>query len=626
MTTPEAVTTRDFDSAVQRWKRELELADKEEKTWRELAPKIIKRYRDERRRDNDSRRFNILWSNVETLKPAIFSQTPAPDVRRRFLDQDPIGRDAAEIMERALSFSIDDYDFDSVIEQVRDDMLLAGRGVARVTYEAEIDREPLDVVPIFDFDPETGEEFEAGERFMRNGVDTEPDGRDGNGPFVENITDETVRCEYVYWEHFRMSPARTWADVRWIAFKHFMTRDQLKEMWPDKAAQVPLNATVDPAEDSERTKGTDEPDTPFRRAVVWEIWDKTGGEVKWYAEGMTELLESTEPPLTLQGFFPIPEPLYAITTTDTMVPVPEFTIYQDQADELDTLTFRINKLIGAAKVAGIYSARQEETINALAQADDLDLVPAQDWLALADQGGIGRAIEWLPLDQIATVLAGLYRQREQLRQEIFELTGISDLFRGSSSPSETATAQRIKGNFGQLRMTPRQKPMARFVRDVLRLKAEIIAEQFDPTTIARMTGQVITDDVVGIYRDDRLRSFRIDIETDSTVKPDAEREKAEATEFMSAVTAYLQGAVGIAAQAPGTIPMLMEMLKFGVRNFKTGRTLEEVIDQTAEQLQGQAAQLQEQQALATAVPADGAAPGNAQAAGAVPQPQLSVVQ
>ena len=37
-------------------------------------------------------------------------------------------------------------------------------------------------------------------------------------------------------------------------------------------------------------------------------------------------------------------------------------------------------------------------------------------------------------------------------------------------------------------MQPRQKPFHRFIRDVLRIKAEIIAEHYSPETLARMTG------------------------------------------------------------------------------------------------------------------------------------------
>ncbi len=590
--TGDSESARDFSSEVLRWKRELELADREEKAWRELAPKIIRRYRDERNRASHDRKFNIFWSNVETLKPAVYSHTPVPDVRRRFLDQDPIGREAAELLERALSFAIDDYDFDGAMELVRDDMLLGGRGVARVRYDADIARRPMEISS-----EEQGAAHEADARAIPAPNDA-ADGEDENGPFVEVVTDESVRCEYVYWEHFRMSPARTWADVRWVAFKHFMTRDQLRQMWPDRGSKVPLHATTDPS-DAHESRGVEkEPDTPFRRAIVWEIWDKTSRRVKWWAEQTPWLLEDTPPPLDLVAFFPVPQPVYAVRTSDSMTPVPEFMIYQDQADELDRLTSRINRLIESAKVAGIYSARQEETIRALAHADDLDLVPAQDWLALADQGGVSRAIEWLPLDQIATVLSGLYRQREQLRQEIFELTGISDLFRGSSRPGDTATAQRIKGDFGSMRLSPRQKPMARFVRDIVRIKAEIIADQFAPETLSRMTGRVVTEDILAVLRDDRLRRFRIDIETDSTVQPDAERERQNAAAFLSAMTSYLQAAGQIANQAPATVPMLMELLKFGVRSFKTARAVEDVIDETAEVLKQQSAA----QALSEATP------------------------
>ena len=97
---------------VKRWIAELDLADGEEKDWREESKKLWEQYEGKHRKADS---FNILWSNTETLAPALYNTTPQPDVRRRFKDADPIGKHVSKIIERALSYQIDAYDFDDEI-------------------------------------------------------------------------------------------------------------------------------------------------------------------------------------------------------------------------------------------------------------------------------------------------------------------------------------------------------------------------------------------------------------------------------------------------------------------------------------------------------------------------------
>ena len=66
------------------WLDRINQADKAEKQWRIRAGKIIKKYRSDDGVDlqgnRQSESFNILWSNVETLAPALYNRTPKPDI------------------------------------------------------------------------------------------------------------------------------------------------------------------------------------------------------------------------------------------------------------------------------------------------------------------------------------------------------------------------------------------------------------------------------------------------------------------------------------------------------------------------------------------------------------------
>ena len=573
---------------VKMWKQEIRLHgdSSKEGEWRKRATRVLERYRDERRhsdRNSSAQRFNIFYSNVETLKPSIYSKTPEPDVRRRYLDKDPDGRTAAEMLERALSAMMDDEraDFDVVMEAVRDDVLLPGRGVARVRYEAEIvtrEAMPLTQAAI---NQDTGEEEINTLGFVLDGQPVEPEIDAQGRATVEEKVDERVWAEYVPWQHFRYFPASAerWDQVYAVGFRHFMTQDMLAEQFGTKSKDVTLGAEMTDEKDG-RDKDV------VKRAEVWEIWDKRVEERVWFGWDDVEPIEVEDDPLNLEGFFPCPRPLYAIKTNDSMVPVPELTLYQDQADELDNITSRINHIIDMIRVRGAWDSTLK-AMGDILQAPEGEMVSV-DGAAFAEKG-IAGALWMVPIEQYAQVLVVLTQQRAELKQEIYEITGISDLMRGATKASETATAQRIKGTFGAQRSTPRQKPMERFARDLLRIMAEVAAEHFSPETFARMTGMQPEPQVMELLRDEKVRGFRIDIETDSTVQPDAEAEKQNTVEFVTSITGYMETAATIGAQVPQMTPLLMEMLKFAMRRFKVGRTLEQVIDETADQL-SQAAQ------------------------------------
>ena len=599
------------------WLGEIDRAGKREADWRKEAREILERYRNEKRR---RRGFNILWANTELLKPAVLSRTPQPDVRRRFLQEDQAALAGAELLEKALKFTADDprYGFVEMLEAARDDMLLAGRGVVRVVYERELKREPLRATEVPDeagLTTRTVFTTEAGRA-------VEPDMFDDEGNALRlEVARQEIYCKHVYWEDYREGDARCWEDVPWVAYRHTLTRRQLRKQFGSVATRVPLNARRRGSSDDNSDTRSKDPESPLDRAIVWEVWDRSKRERVWVAEGFHDtVLDVEDDPLKLERFFPQPAPLYAVNSTATRVPVPEFRQYRDQADELNEISLRITRLIKALKVRGAYAGVMKELADIL-NGDENELYPIEDWAALQDMGGLEKSVMWLPLETIAGVLAGLYRQRGELKAEIFELTGLSDILRGASDPRETRGAQEIKANFGTVRLTPRQRPIERFVREIFQIKGEIIAEHFTAEQLLMMTGTplpseppglsgqgpvqaqpgnaaaqpAMMDQVMALLRSDKLRKFTIDIETDSTVQVDAQREQANVIEFLSVSTQFISSAAGAAQQSPAMVPLFLEMYKTAARRFKMGRELEDVIDGTMSNVLGLLAQAQQQQ-------------------------------
>jgi len=116
--------------------------DREFKPWVTRVNKILKCYRDERKSDDRGEgtvKFNILWSNVQTLVPATFSRIPKASVSRRYRDNDMVGRVASLILERALEYEIEHYpDFRQTTRADVLDRFLGGRGTAWARYEPHI--------------------------------------------------------------------------------------------------------------------------------------------------------------------------------------------------------------------------------------------------------------------------------------------------------------------------------------------------------------------------------------------------------------------------------------------------------------------------------------------------------
>lgn len=556
------------------WMKEIELARKREKKWRKRCEHIYALYRGEDSDDAKAASFNVLWANTETLKPAVYSKKPTPDVRRRFQDVDPVAREGAEVLERCLSYSMDAYDFDALMNDLNADNLLIGRALAVVRYIPYYGnvtvREP--VSPF-----KTDSAIDADGNVIAS-IPVYPEGTqfDGDAPYMEReeeqVVYEEVRCEYIgYDDYVIIGDGKRWENTRAIAIRGYMTRDELVDQFGAEIGGK-VNLTFTPPE----MDGKKEVDDFYKKAEVWEVWDKKTGKRLFMSSGYTHgPLSEEDDPLGLDGFFPVPKPLYGYRTNNSLVPVPEYALYQEQAQELDIVSKRITALTDMLQVKGIYNAVFKE-MSELMRLKDGDLKGIEG----IDSGmRLEDVIAWFPIEQIAKVLAGLYEQRDQIKQVIYEVTGIADIVRGATKASETATAQRIKGQFASLRISERRRSMEAFVRDILRIKAEIIAEKFDPETISMIAGREVSPEVVGLIQAQEPRQFRIDVETDSTVYPDAVEEQQQRTEYLSAVTALIERLAPMIQAGVVPFELAKEMLLFGSRAFKGGRELEQRLDE-----------------------------------------------
>ena len=585
------------------WQNAINDALKREKTFRRLGKECVELYE---AKTPENTPFAILYSNTETLAPAVYNQRPIPIVDRRFKDADPVGKAAADVGTRVLKFLIDaeseDYDsFDELLPAAVLNTLTTNRGLTRAKYEADT-----------------------------------TDGR---------VTNECVYGEEVRWDKFFHGYARTWKKVPWIGFEWDMDKRELRANFDEEIVNKidfsRIEAVQDTEDKTENSGETKQEQTGAKLAKVYEIWDKATKKVYFFSPCYPQgALKIVDDPLQLSGFFPIPKPLNFMRKVSTLVPTPLYVQYQSQAKELNEITRRLKNIVQALKVRGFYN-KDIEGIDKVLTAEDNVLVPVENMASMPEGTAADKMIWLMPLAELSTTAQNLYMQREQVKQVIYEITGISDILRGASVASETATAQNIKNQWGTLRLKKMQKEVQRYCREFLRIMLEIAVTKFGVDTVAAMTGLefpteeqknqakvaaqnfMITarqqmqapqlpapgqdpsqmpapqpqqppelppelqkvlgtpswEEILGVLKDDVSRAYKVDIETNSTIDAEASQDKQDISELLNALSQFLNGVGPLIQEGVLPFDVAKTMMLAIARRFTFGPQLEDSLQQ-----------------------------------------------
>ena len=608
------------------WLNEIAAARKREKEWRKDGERILEIYAGEKK---DEVPFNILFSNTETLLPALYSMTPRAVVARRFKDEQPIAKEAAKAGERALSFlldtNVDGYEtFDEAMRGATLDALLPGRGNTTVKYDAEIGELPTESV---DDEEPAGEDDEQREK-------SEPT------PYKKS---ELVCCETRSWNRVFYGYAKKWSKVPWIAYEEHIDKQEAIRLFGQQIADALNYTTAEDDDDEDGKKKQVEAKGEAKTVCIYQIWDKDGGrKIRYVCDQRKEaFLKVEEDPLGITGFFNQPKPMQFIEKSNDLTPTAPYLLYENQAEELNRLTVRINRLLEAIKARGVYDSELGDELKNILALDDNQLTPADKTSSLAAEKGLQNAIWFWPVDKLIQVLRELYVAREGCKQVIFEIMGLADIMRGASQASETLGAQEIKQAWGGLRLKRTQKEVQRYARDLLRMMLEIAASKFSEETWARMTGlpyltqqqfvqlqqmaqaaqmqmqqmmqmqppaqppmpgqppappnpqmqqmqqqmqqlqqQLQTPkwaDVLGLLKDDIQRSYKVDIETNSTVEPEAVEDQKNIAEVMNALGQFLNGIGPLVEKGVMPFQAAQSMMLAIVRRYRFGDEIEDYI-------------------------------------------------
>lgn len=639
------------------WTQELSAALKREKNWRKRGAELVDVY--ECGKEAIKHPYNILYSNTETLSPALYNQAPRPRVKPRYVQKDnALTRLAALMGQRLLQHGLDNGDpttaeFDEIMRMAVTESLVPGRGLIRIRYNA------IFQPSVEDGAEESGETTEpkneasdGDEASVESESGGESNGDEGAGEsaqggneqvsaVAEQLSSEECLFEAVSWDDFLHGAGKEWTDVPWVAFRHYMTKEDLEDNFQVTAKRMEqlVNASS-VVEDGGATSltamfattseemGQEDKDL---REPVWEIWDKVARKVLFISLGEQSPLKEVDDPCKLQGFFPIPRPLQLYRKMKDLVPQALYEAYRQQAEELNDITIRITKITRAMRIRGFYNSGVEQ-LGDLMKQDDNTLLPLTNAGQITAQGlKLDDAIWLFPIEKLVPVLQQLYNQRQQAKTIIFELTGIADIMRGSSQASETLGAQQIKSQWGTLRLKRMQKEVARFSRDALRIYLEMMVTHVSSELLRAMTGlpfptqaeqqQMLQayqqsvaqaqmqgqpappqppemaaptlEVIVESLRTDMLRNFSIDVETNSTVDAEATEDKQDMAEMMNALAQFLNGVAPLVQS--NALPMdAAKLIMINLlRRFNMGGDIEEAIMAVQPPSQGGAAEQQQ---------------------------------
>ncbi len=551
--------------------KELKASAKTLRRWRRDAQKVVKEYIDDRTEGEDTWfKLNLFNANITTLKSMMYGSLPQVAVKRRFQDaDDDIARVAAVILERMLNNDLQENgdEYNVVLRGVLEDRLVPGLGAAIVRYDMD----------------STTIETTAWDEEHQDWVEGEE----------EKLDWEDATVSYQFWGDILWSWCRNWSEMRWIAFRQYLTKEQVSARFGEKwAEQVDYkrNKTANEDIDGWDRDSSDSVD----KAEIWEIWDKESGKVFWHQENQESILDSDDDPLGLEGFFPCPPFFIANTSTTLYRPVSDFWMAKDLYQEINRLETRIAMITEAVKVVGVYDKQQDGVQRMLKEGIENDLIPVDNWAMLAEKGGLKGVIEMFPALDIAQTLERLVNQRNDAINLLYQVTGMSDILRGAASETRTsATEQELKAKFASVRVQALQDEFARFCSDLMQIKAEIICKHFEAETIAKQANVAglprVDHDKIGpaiqLLKDCDEMRFRVDIKPESVAMVDFAKKQAERTEFIQALGFFMQSAAPLVEMSPGSTPYLLEMLKFGLAGFKGADEIEGVLDGAIENFQ-----------------------------------------
>lgn len=586
------------EESAKRWVQEFAEAKRVLEKWHTAAKESDDRYRDDQDRQGD--RLNLYAAGVDLKEATIYANVPHVDVKRRDNDQDDdVARVAAEIKKRLLNADLEreEEGFPRAAALACKDWLIPGCGLIweRLVFKTQ-KTEAKDAItrPVVGTDgqPVMDETGKAQTEELAAAI-----------PASTSTVPSDVETDHVFWKDLLWSPSRVFEDLRWMARRALLGKKSFTKKFGDQ--QVPLSIGADP-------KDNTIPATPWARVEVWEIWDKENECVWWYVDGFSRVLVpigaeanpdgSIPDPLELRNFWPFPEPIIEGLTTSQFVPRPAYARTQDLYRRIDDKYTREGLLIDAIDASCVYDSTVGELGDILNSKGENKAVPAKNYKALAEKGGIAACISWKPLEMIVNALTVLRETRQEDIELVYQVDGTSDIMRGQATEAgTTATEQAIKAKYGSIRGGKAQQRFARFCSEGQSIRGEIICKHFPAETIAEranvgglpQSDQQLVPQAIQLLQSDGAR-FRVVVKSESVSLTDYAANKQESMDVIGMIGGFFQSVAPLAQAAPQLGPAILQLLTVFVSRVKGGDAAEPILDDMVKQVEAMAQQAAQQ--------------------------------
>jgi hypothetical protein len=552
-----------------------------------------------------TKEIQVFWANMEVIKPAIYAKAPIPVVVPKFKDRRPVYQQASEVMERCCTVAFDLTRINDLMLLVRDDVAMTNRGVAWCRYESAGDgyysseRVCIDFKGRRDFLHSISRNWrevtwvaaasyltrsEARERFSKYSGDAYQQCEYKVDKDSKEIGGADNRERAKFWEIWHKGSRR----VCWVAegCEDILDDDEphldLQNFFPcpkpaygtcQRGSLVPvpdvmqyrdqleevnlLTGRIHALSDAVECKG-------FYPAGGGELADAIQTAIKLKSDGVTLV------PLANWGSFGgTKDPLLWIPIDMISATITALVMLRKQiVDDIYQITGLAdimrgdtdpNETLGAQQLKTQYgSSRIRDKQGELARlARDLVEIVSEIITEKFDDATIVEMSQTqLPQQK------DVERQMEQLSQQMMQIQQHMQM-QPPQQPQQPGQPSASQGGQEQL-----QQIMQQMQQELQKLQQQPTIEQ-----------------VLTFLKDNRAKSFVLDIETDSTIVADENAEKQRRTEFVQMLGGLMQQLGAMVAADPANAKFCGEVLKFSVAPFRASRQLDGAIDEMVERME-----------------------------------------
>lgn len=631
------------------WKAQITQSEERRRKFIETAEESIRVYNAQKQVGilNDAeRRLNVWWYCINTLLPAYYSSTPKAEVNLRKRTGGIPYELGSVILERNTQFVMDThFDFDKVGYNAALQFLLTGQSVLWARYVAKFETVLQEMAVIQD---PSGQLIDGMGRPYTGDTEILQPG-EGNilmaSMEVEKKISEKALLDVIQYNDYNCSDARSEDEIEWQSRRAFLDRSQAEQLFGRDVADdlvydsFPEVMKKDLARKEDKFEG---------KAELHEIWCEATNKVYWLQKtGEKAIIESSEPPTKFEKFYPC-SVIRQSADPDSVVPVSDYAHVRDQILEVERLTTRIHAVTQAIRTNFLYDAAMGPTVEQLF-AGDLKGTPIINWPSYKGRGGLQAGVEFYPVEPFVNALNVLQGARSAALQQLYETLKVSDLLRGTSEQYKSATANRLENQWSSMGLIVRQNQFSKFISDAINNLSTIIAEQFEEETIldvgdadqlisdslllpptpsekpqmpmlggmppeegegmpempegmeAQMPGnpeaqiEAMEAEIMDLLRDNKKRSYRIQVASDSMVAIDQQQQQQEGAALIQSAGQFFDQMRGLVDQYPPLIGFSIALFQNMIKRMKGGKELDGIFTKAMQQI-GEIAKAKEEAA------------------------------